>query len=261
MPPARPMTFTALTRVSTVPSPSWPESLAPQHFTAPAVVVAQVWRNPAARSTSLSPSTATSLSRVVVLPSPTCPDAFRPQQLTPPPLARAQVWAFPAAMALRPLPSRVTATGAVRNWVLPSPSCPEVFRPQHRPPPSAVTAQVCSLPADKAIIVEAPTFDPASRGQGAAVGEARGNHTHATAQTDHIDRSRSHGGRTVTKLAELVVAPALCSATLGHRAAVLGSRVDRNEVGQHGCRIRRGKASDEPSSAAGEDPNTAKELD
>ena len=56
MPPAaipatplpRPETVTGEWRSVVVPSPSWPERLSPQHWTAPALVSAHVWIPPAA---------------------------------------------------------------------------------------------------------------------------------------------------------------------------------------------------------------------
>src|SRR5438046_2506195 len=42
----RPVTVTGVELAVVVPSPSWPLTLFPQHFTLPTVVMAQVWREP-----------------------------------------------------------------------------------------------------------------------------------------------------------------------------------------------------------------------
>ena len=54
-----------------------------------------------------------------------------PQHLTPPALVSAQVWWSPAAIAVTPLVRPVTATGAWRSVVVPSPSWPLPLLPQH----------------------------------------------------------------------------------------------------------------------------------
>jgi hypothetical protein len=38
-----PLTSTGVSRSDIVPSPTWPKSLRPQHFAAPATLTAQVW--------------------------------------------------------------------------------------------------------------------------------------------------------------------------------------------------------------------------
>jgi hypothetical protein len=58
-------------------------------------------------------------------------------------VVNAQVCWYPAAMALTPLDNPTTLTGIVRDtMVVPSPSCPEVFAPQHLTPLLLVMAQV-----------------------------------------------------------------------------------------------------------------------
>src|SRR5688572_32112941 len=44
-------------------------------------------------------------------------------------------------------PAATTWTGVDRRWVVPSPSCPRLFSPQHQAAPLPVTAQVCDCPA------------------------------------------------------------------------------------------------------------------
>jgi hypothetical protein len=58
----------------------------------------------------------------------------------------AQLCALPSASWLA-LETPATATGTLRDAVVPSPSCPAPFAPQQRTLPSAIAAQVCELPA------------------------------------------------------------------------------------------------------------------
>jgi hypothetical protein len=67
--------------------------------------------------------------------------------LTPPPLVSAQVCPPPAAIALTPLARPETAV-----WVVPLPSWPSWFEPQHLTPPPLVSAQVWKSPAAMATI-------------------------------------------------------------------------------------------------------------
>ena len=67
-----PMTVTGVAESMVLPLPSWPESLCPQHCTAPVLVTAQVCENPAASAVakSLKPVTVTGVAEFVVLPLP-----------------------------------------------------------------------------------------------------------------------------------------------------------------------------------------------
>src|SRR5207237_1185347 len=101
-PLASPETSTGVWRSVVVPSPSWPQSLLPQHLTPPALVRAQVWSPPAAIAATplASPETSTGVWRLVVVPSPSSPYSLSPQHLTRPALVIAQVWPPPAAIAV-----------------------------------------------------------------------------------------------------------------------------------------------------------------
>src|SRR5690606_18282270 len=61
MPLCSPTTPTDVSRLTFVPSPTWPPSLSPQHLTPPSVVIAQVWNPPAVMALTplSSPSTST----------------------------------------------------------------------------------------------------------------------------------------------------------------------------------------------------------
>ena len=139
-----PVTATGTLLSVVVPSPSWPYSLKPQHWTPPSVVSAQVWYAPAAiASTSLeAPVTATGTLLSVVVPSPSWPFSLKPQHWTPPPVVSAQVWNPPAAMAATPLARPLTATGTLLIVPATPPSWPLLFKPQHWTPPPVVSAQV-----------------------------------------------------------------------------------------------------------------------
>src|SRR6188768_1416095 len=143
-PAASPETPTAASRRRVVPSPTWPNSLPPQHSTAPSVRSAQLWRWPRASAVAPPerPCTSTGVSRRCVVPSPSWPYWLSPQHLTPPPRRTAQLWLSPPATAMTPLARPDTAPGLHRSWVVPSPSCPRLLSPQHSTPPSLVSAQV-----------------------------------------------------------------------------------------------------------------------
>src|SRR5690242_4959422 len=89
-----------------------------------------------------SPLTATGVGRLSVVPSPDWPCWLAPQHLTSPPAPTAQVWASPAVIAVTPLDSPLTATDVRRSVLVPSPSWPALFAPQHLTSPPAVTAHV-----------------------------------------------------------------------------------------------------------------------
>jgi hypothetical protein len=63
----------------------------------------------------------------------------------------AQVTRPPAAMDETPVARPTTAVGVVRELVVPSPSCPESFLPQHVTPPVVVNAQEWASPATTAV--------------------------------------------------------------------------------------------------------------
>src|SRR6185369_5104451 len=88
-----PLMVTGLREPVAVPSPSWPHSLAPQHFTVPSSRSAQLWcHHPAVTPTApVIPPTGTGVRRRVVVPSPSCPNAFAPQQRTEPSARTAQL--------------------------------------------------------------------------------------------------------------------------------------------------------------------------
>ena len=94
-----------------------------------------------------TPLTCTGLNRTVVLPSPTAPSSLYPQQTTPPEACNAHIVTPPLLTAEIPdsvpvPPTPVTDTGLRRVVVVPSPSSPWLFEPQHRTAPETSTAQV-----------------------------------------------------------------------------------------------------------------------
>ena len=56
-PDVRPLTCTGAARLVTVPSPSWPDLLAPQHFTPDVGVSAHTWASPVATCNAVIPWT------------------------------------------------------------------------------------------------------------------------------------------------------------------------------------------------------------
>src|SRR3990172_8171069 len=89
-----------------------------------------------------STSTGTRLPVVVPLPSPK-----DPQHFAAPAAVSAQERSIPAVMAATPLSKPVTATGTKRLVVVPSPSWPPKFFPQHLTAPAVVSAHVWYCPA------------------------------------------------------------------------------------------------------------------
>src|SRR5690349_7091207 len=68
-----------------------------------------------------------------------------------PPLTTAQLWAAPAETAVAP--DAITVVGVSLSSVVPSPSWPELFRPQHCTAPENVKPQLCPPPTDTALKV------------------------------------------------------------------------------------------------------------
>src|SRR5688572_26465745 len=89
---------------------------------------------------------------------PSCPPPLSPQQYAWPAVVSAQVypsWDPPAVICSNASPP-VTATGAARSVVLPSPSCPRLLDPQQYAAPWAVRPQVCSTPVLREANVSPP---------------------------------------------------------------------------------------------------------
>jgi hypothetical protein len=124
----------------------------PQHTTIPSARIAQVCDAPAAIETAgLAediPETVTGLLRCVVVPSPSWALPFSPQHLIAPSARIAQVCDAPAAIETAGLAEDIpeTVTGLLRCVVVPSPSWPMLFAPQHLIVPLVTIAQVCEDP-------------------------------------------------------------------------------------------------------------------
>src|SRR5262249_31600268 len=82
--------------------------------------------------------------------------ALAPQHATVPPESSAQVRYSPAAIAVTPVRPE-TATGVVREVVVPSPSWPNTLSPQQRTVPAASSAHECAAPTVTAV---APLVSP-----------------------------------------------------------------------------------------------------
>src|SRR5439155_9941770 len=95
--------------------------------------------------------TSVGVQRSVVVPSPIWPRLFFPQHLIDAAVVRAHVWYPPAEIAATPDVRPLTSTGSARAVVVPSPSWPKSFAPQHFTPPAEVRAQLCAPPADIAM--------------------------------------------------------------------------------------------------------------
>ena len=104
-----------------VPVPSCPVPLYPQHFAAPPLVSAHVWKSPEVIATipEVSPLTWTGVDEPVVVPFPSCPSQLPPQHFTAPPVVSAQVCQALAVMAMTPAVSPLTWTGIDESVVVP----------------------------------------------------------------------------------------------------------------------------------------------
>jgi hypothetical protein len=98
-----------------------------------------------------NPTTGAGVGRLIVVPSPSWPVLLLPQQATVPARDTAHVWgAVSMAKDVLRIPVSIietsarpdTGTGVGRSTVVPSPSWPPRFAPQHTAPRAAVTAQV-----------------------------------------------------------------------------------------------------------------------
>ena len=133
--------------------PSWPCSLLPQHITLPVVVSAQALVWPTETEATVVPSAVILVgvrTLFVVLATPVWPDALNPQQYTSFKALTAQVLPLEPAETERQLVAVPTRTGELLCVVLPRPSCPSAFLPQHHSDPSVSTAQVWCDPAERA---------------------------------------------------------------------------------------------------------------
>jgi hypothetical protein len=133
------------------PLPRPPLALEPQHLAFPLLNVAHVWTLPALIATAfvkLPPTNRGVLEFAVPLPS--WPDEFSPQHLTVPLLNMAHEWVPPALIATtlaRGLPAGPTGTGVLEFAVVPLPSWPDEFNPQHLAFPLLNVAHECVPPA------------------------------------------------------------------------------------------------------------------
>src|SRR4030042_2889486 len=99
-----------------------------------------------ARTGPESPPTSAGSRPLVRVPFPSWPLGFHPQHFTDPSCIRAQVCPAPASTAVTPASRPGTSTGVPRLTVVPSPSPPEAFSPQHFTPPVSISAQLCRCP-------------------------------------------------------------------------------------------------------------------
>jgi hypothetical protein len=147
------------------PVPSWPKTLLPQQYAAPAVVTPHVcslvkrvalpmcWPRGATPRASVEkvspPATATGTELELVEPSPSWPELFNPQQYAAPVLASPHVCS-PEALSAENVTPPVTATGTELELVEPSPSWPALFDPQQYATPLVARPHVCSPEALRA---------------------------------------------------------------------------------------------------------------
>ncbi len=87
-----PETMTGVEELVSVPVPSWPEPLYPQHVTLPSENRAQVWMFPAETAVAVVRPTKTGVGAFIVVPLPSWPEPLYPQHATVPSESRAQVW-------------------------------------------------------------------------------------------------------------------------------------------------------------------------
>src|SRR5258706_428120 len=137
----------------------------PQHRTPPPLDSAQLCSRPpaTARMPTSRPKTNPGVGRSVVELSPSWPLPLLPQHFASPPEDSAQLtatlaWTVPVETIATPLDKPDTSTGVELVVVVPSPSWPTLFLPQHFTPPDLVSAQLCSSPTEIAAMPdESPT--------------------------------------------------------------------------------------------------------
>ena len=124
-PALKPTTSCAISAPSSLPVPSWPEALSPQHFAMPPPVSAQVCsyrrRWPSRRS---QPDNVPGVSAVVVVPLPSWPLVPTPALRGPTADQRASVYRRRREMAVTPAVSPTTSTAVSAVVVVPLPSWP-----------------------------------------------------------------------------------------------------------------------------------------
>ena len=113
-------------------------------------MTAHARRSPTEIPTAVAPSdTVCTDWEGVVDPLPSSPAPLLPQQRTEPVSSRAHELVEPAAMSIALSPvSSATSTGLEDGSVVPSPSSPWEFAPQHHTRPSDSTAHECCAPVD-----------------------------------------------------------------------------------------------------------------
>lgn len=80
-----PDTLTGVVRYASVPSPSWPAPLSPQHLTVALLSLAHVCSSPPETAVAVViPDTATGAFEFVVVPLPSWPSSLAPQHRTVP---------------------------------------------------------------------------------------------------------------------------------------------------------------------------------
>ena len=151
--PVRPLTILGVDAPVTLPVPSWPAELFPQHSAVPFANAAHVCALPAAtvKAPVRRPSPETAKGRAVfaVVPRPSSPSKLRPQHWTVPLFITAHEWEFPV---VRPrAPARpVTGTGSEVGIPVGEPNCPDVSLPQQSAAPFVTSAQESELPVTTA---------------------------------------------------------------------------------------------------------------
>ena len=91
------------------------------------------------------------------MPVPSWPYQLSPQHFAAPSIVTPQVCVTPAASFATPFASPLTAVGVYRFAVVPSPSWPYMFSPQHFAASPVVRAQVCRAPA---VMADTPEVSP-----------------------------------------------------------------------------------------------------
>ena len=130
-----------------VPLPNWPQPFWPQHRTTPPVQAAQAWPSPTAMEVAFLTFGIADGKRLPVVWS------YGPQHLTVPSVRSAQE---PPEMAVAWV-TPDTSTEMELDLLVPSPSMPSMFSPQHRTVPSPSKAQVCASEEAMAVALLIPT--------------------------------------------------------------------------------------------------------
>ena len=243
-PPLSPATSTAVERSIVVPSPSWPWSFWPQHFTAPPLVSAQRVTAAVGDRDNAACETRDFHRRPAGVASPTLDGTSGRESAQGKPgrkrrhagaqagnVGRREAIVEPPALDAARARKGTADQAARRDRGNAATEADDVHGRQ--------AIDLCPV-AELALSVVAPALDTAGVQEGAGAVVAARDRRHAAAQTDHVDRAEAPVGCSVTQCAAVVGPPALDAAGARDRAAVTETGGNRGHPAAQSLDIDRG---------------------